>query len=59
MAARSEPHMPDNDGITRIQPAAGSSGSGTSPRCSIDRAEVATSGLPPDARTNANAGTDR
>ena len=51
--------MPDREGITRIQPAAGSSGSGTSPRCSIDRADVATSGLPPDARTNANAGTER
>src|SRR6202162_4055781 len=59
MAARSEPQMPLRDGSKRTQSRAGSSGSGTSPRCSIERALVATSGRPPDALTIANEGIDR
>src|SRR5450759_4388041 len=50
--------MPLSVGSTRTQSRAGSSGSGTSPRWSIDRALVATSGRPPDAFTIAKAGID-
>src|ERR1700674_3884908 len=56
MAARSEPQIPLSVGITRTQLRAGSSGSATSPRCSIESALVATSGRPPDALTMANLG---
>src|SRR5712691_13300985 len=48
--------MPDSEGDTRTQSRAGSSGSGTSPRCSIDSALVATSGLPPATLTMAYDG---
>src|ERR1700730_6155006 len=48
--------MPESVGDTRTQSLAGSSGSATSPRCSIESALVATSGLPPDAFTIAYEG---
>src|SRR2546428_10676330 len=51
--------MPLSVGSTRTQSPAGSSGSGTSPRCSRDSALVATSGLPPEAFTMANEGIER
>ena len=53
------PGIPLSVGITRTQLPAGSSGSATSPRCSIERALVATSGRPPAALTMANEGIER
>src|ERR1700674_5082232 len=50
--------MPLRVGITRTQFRAGSAGSATSPRWSIDRALVATSARPPDALTIAKEGID-
>src|SRR5665213_1641041 len=50
--------MPLSVGSTRTQSRAGSSGSGTSPRWSIDSALVATSGRPPDAFTIAKDAID-
>src|SRR5712692_1195936 len=59
MAARSDPQMPASRGRSRTQSGPGRAGSGRSPRLSIESEEVATSALPPAARTRAKEGIER